>query len=179
MATTQDFTADLSGIPRRDGLLTTPPPANSPLAYNEGTILLIITRIWEIFIALNYVRRDQVAFAPPTGHALDEELLAEIGPLDDRVVSLMRRLPAVRADAVADVEFAPGVSIVSFLKPHQVRRSRDPGDWISWAATEGRTLDPMLPTDVQIWPHIYSDSESWVLDVEASIWAPFLTWPGQ
>jgi hypothetical protein len=158
---TQDFTTGLSDMVRYDDLISTPPPLTSSLAYDENVIVFLITRIWEMFVALGYVKSGDIVFAWTNGHRLDDAVVAE-------VVSLIRRLPAVRPGSYMRQEFAPGVLFLSFIDGRHVRMSRDPAGMIAYAAMDGKSVDPMRPTDVMIGEYRYGDSDTWVLDAEAS-----------
>lgn len=70
------------------------PSGDSPLAYNEDELVVILTDIYEHFIESSYLPKDGVSFPPQsTGrHALNTDYLRDELRLSAHVISLLERL---------------------------------------------------------------------------------------
>lgn len=120
---------------------TTPPP------YSEDSIVSYLTRIYRVMILLGRLSNSELVFAPPEGHAIDfSQLPDNVPPLDDRVKSLVRRMPLSNPKLGYDIEVIANAHMVNYLGPYDLRLSRDINqrrfDWLNWDTLDADNVEP-------------------------------------
>lgn len=175
-----DFTQGYDNITRYDGLIVAPPAAGDPLAYDEALTVFLLTRIWEILIALCHVQRDDVVFAPEGGHQLNDALVAHL-KLAPSVVSLMRKMPYFKSAADGTPQLIHEGSPLSFLHDQDLVLGRDPNYLHTIGSTPATEINflgidefYLRPQDTGLVTPSMSWGKAWVLDTEASERASYL-----
>lgn len=60
--------------------------------FNEDEIVSLVTELYQLLIKLAYIDRDHIAWPPPGGHAISEDLCRELQVVPE-VIWLLKRLP--------------------------------------------------------------------------------------
>lgn len=136
-------------------------PFPAPPPYEEDIIIDLMVEIYHILILLYYIDVVDVVFAPPEGHPIDEPLCAELG-IDERVVSLMKRLPYFRNRRKARPIFPPSVSPLIYTNADHIRASRSPLNL--GLEPEDQDNSYILPQELPLFAGSTRDW-SWILDV--------------
>lgn len=150
------------------------PPPSPPLIprnpdlpiepYNEQALVSAFPTIYGLLLDLQYLQRDEIIFPPPSGHQINLELCRSL-KLDDRVISLMQRLPYPK-----DVQGSLDFYIIDenrcfvYIDDNDVKDGRDSE---SAATGEELRLDYLLPTDNAL-THGSRYGTSLVLDTKES-----------
>ncbi|KAK4893379.1 hypothetical protein LTR27_008275 [Elasticomyces elasticus] len=127
--------------------------ASQPVsAYNEAEIISLVTNIYNILIRQGHYKESEVIWAPPQGHAIDLSVLDASDSMDDRVISLINKLPYGPEKCVA-----PMMKPVFYKRRYDFWRSRSIDGYSKEAdatptvllLTEGfESTDPVLVLDV-------------------------------
>lgn len=117
---------------------------NLQTPYNEDEIVGLITELYELLVKLAYIHRDHIAWPPPGGHAINEDLCREL-KVAPEVTSLLRRLPHVDEDCPYSLHLFPNSEPLSYLQDGDVERSRDPA-----AYPDDPRRDYILPHDIPL-----------------------------
>jgi hypothetical protein len=110
--------------PSYRGLIASPQPTSSPLAYDENVIVNLIIQIFDILISLGHIPQGWSDFAPENGHRIDEAVCAELG-LTPRVVSLMKKLPYISSERTVVVQMLPQSYMPNYRNSEHIRASRN------------------------------------------------------
>lgn len=147
------------------GITMSAPPASLDASpYDEAEILGLITDIYKVLIRQGHFNDKDVVWAPPEGHAIDLSVLDSPDDIDERVVSLMKKLPSG-----PDACVAPYMRPVSFLNPGELIRSRDIDKYMPGAVDLGRVDQTnALPTVLLLLSGWESTDPVLVLDVASS-----------
>lgn len=95
--------------------------------YDEDEIVGIILKIYKALSRQGHFKHHSITYAPtPNGHDLDLSELSEDTVLDDRVLSLMRRLP-VPQPAASNVHITRNQIAIDYTNPVQLAFSRNVG----------------------------------------------------
>ncbi|KAK5717291.1 hypothetical protein LTR15_009184 [Elasticomyces elasticus] len=127
--------------------------ASHPVStYNEAEIISLVTNIYKILTRQGHYRESEIIWAPHHGHAIDLSALDATDTMDERVISLINKLP-----------YGPGKCIVPLMQPvfygrkYDLWRSRSIDGYSKEAdalptvllLTEGfESTDPVLVLDV-------------------------------
>ena len=156
-------------------LITSPPPADSPLAYNEDEITSLITQIYNMLLRISYLSPSDVVFPPAdTGrHLLDTALFHNKVHIGTQVISLLERLPYVRVGLPLPVfyEAIPYDYTEDTDTLQHIIETRDPDTWNRWnQGRKGPHRRYLRPEDVALTYPTDAGREgaTWILDVEAS-----------
>lgn len=133
------------------------PPPSPPLTprdpdlpnepYDEEAIISSMKTIYDLLLNLQYLKLDEIIYPPPSGHAINEELCRSLN-LDDRVISLMQRLPCPRdIETSTDFNFIEETRCPVYLDDEDIKESRDPEND---GSPEELRLDYLLPTDIAL-----------------------------
>jgi hypothetical protein len=135
-------------------------------AYSEGEIAGLITELYELFVSLAYLDRDQITWPPPSvGHRINEDLCISLG-LAPSVISLMKNIPYVHS--LHGFHIFPRSEAYSFLRDQDIIESRDPENLAPLPGEESELrLDYLLPHDVAL-SHNLRDGMTLVLDTTDS-----------
>lgn len=159
-------------FPRFYGHIPSPPPPGSPLAYNEATIIGLISQIFSLLLRVGHIADVSDIVYPPEGgihESLDLGLCAELN-LDPAVISLLQHMPYF-ADGGISAQFAPGSYLPTYIHDGVLPASRKIGGLPDWQPGNVNARPPTLrPQDVVLLYQIDPDDmgETWVLDTEAN-----------
>ncbi|KAK5682140.1 hypothetical protein LTS10_005265 [Elasticomyces elasticus] len=129
--------------------------------YDEAEFLGLITEIYQVLLRLGHIKPDRMVWAPPTGHDINLSVLENPNGIDERVVSLMRKLPA-GPHACVDPYMRP----VIFLNDGELMRSRDIDKRASGLDYRAHIdQSNALPTVLLLWTGFESTDPVLVLDV--------------
>ncbi|KAK3646368.1 hypothetical protein LTR56_003128 [Elasticomyces elasticus] len=130
-----------------------PYPASQPVSvYNEAEIISLMTSIYNILIRQGHYKESEVIWAPPQGHAIDLSVLDASDSMDERVISLITKLPYGPGKCIA-----PSMQPVFYKRTYDLWRSRSIDGYSKEAdalptvllLTEGfESTDPVLVLDV-------------------------------
>lgn len=151
------------------GHITAPPPADSPLAYNEDVIVNLVIQILTMLISIGHIKAERILFAPPGGHTdIDEAVCAELN-LAPRVVSLLKRLPYwTSSEFVEWAQVRPDSYLPNYRDPEHLRLGRRVcGLPIGINPDAGLVNTQLRPGEV-ILLFEREEGETWILDTEAS-----------
>lgn len=114
-------------------------------AYNEDTIVRLITELYHLHIRLCTIEDEEVAWPPVGGHRINVELCKSLH-LDDTVISLLKRLPYLK-DLEKQLYFClfPGGFPYVYTYDRDLRSGRDP-QWNDFN-DEAFRPDWLLPHD--------------------------------
>lgn len=164
-------------FPRFNGIIATPPAADSPLAYNEDTIVGLILQILTLLTRIRHVEPGELVYPPQTQSAgdvshhpnLDQALCNDELHLSSRVTSLMGRMPYF-SDGDPGPKFVPGAFLTYYLDTSNLRASRFLAGLPTWLRENDDSGEALLPHDMLLTYTIDpdDDGETWVLDTEAN-----------
>lgn len=165
-------------FPRFKGLITATPPPDSPLAYNEDTIVNLILQILTLHTRIRHIEPGELVYPtlanPTDGVArhqnLDLALCNDELHLSPRVTSLLGRIPYFYGGG-SGPQIAFGSFLPDYLNPDVLRASRRINGLPPWFQTNEEELYEFLrPHDVVLTYAIDPDDmgETWVLDTEAN-----------
>lgn len=117
---------------------------NFQTPYNEDEIVSLVTELYELLVKLAYIDRDHIAWPPPGGHAINEDLCRELRVAPE-VISLLKRLPYVDENCPYSLHLFPNSEPLSYLQDSDVERSRDPS-----AYPDSPRRDYILPHDIPL-----------------------------
>lgn len=151
------------------GHITTPPPADSPLAYKEDVIVNLVIQILTMLISIGHVKAERILFAPPGGHAdIDEAVCAELN-LGPRVVSLLKRLPYwTSSEFVEWAQIRPDSYLPNYRDPEHLRLGRRVCGLPMGINPDAGLVDTQLRPGEVILLFEREEGETWILDTEAS-----------
>ena len=105
----------------------TAPPFYGSL-YDENEIVGLFTEIYQTLVRQGYITDSEMNWPPPEGRNIPLDCLVDPGRLDERVVSLMKKLPIG-----PELEILPRMRPSYYMNANELRRSRDidrrPADW--------------------------------------------------
>ncbi|KAH7303285.1 hypothetical protein B0I35DRAFT_446899 [Stachybotrys elegans] len=160
----------LDPYPALAPLITSPPEPNTPTAFNEDEFVSLWTGIYDIFIELNFVRRDQVIFPPQdTGRhpGIGKDRLHHELHMSPEAISLVERLlyPKIVSPQYRTHFFIEAIAI-NYLEEEDLRECRDP----HWSYREGAQSEPaadyLLPHDVALTLPYEDEGLTWILDIK-------------
>lgn len=115
--------------------------------YDEQAIISSINTIYDLLLGLQYLKAGEIIYPSPSGHSINEELCRSLN-LDERVISLMRRLPCPRdVETSTDFDFIEETRCPVYLDDEDIKESRDPEND---GSPEELRLDYLLPTDIAL-----------------------------
>ncbi|KAF7529695.1 hypothetical protein G7054_g9775 [Neopestalotiopsis clavispora] len=135
------------------------------VAYNEDTIVELVTEIYQLQIKLCAIEADQIAFAPDGGHHINVELCESLH-YSPAAVSLMKRLPYPKKQEMQlDISLLPEGFPLVYTHDSDIYNGRDP----EYAPSGGLIplrLDFLLPQDVALTLMYTRDGVSHILDTQ-------------
>lgn len=156
-----------------------PPAVNIQSAYNEDTIITLLTELYSLYVRLAYLSPSDIVYPNPiTGrYHINRSLCNSIG-IDQSVISLMERMPymdgphreletreELNKDARSHGNFLfPGSRAYSFLRDHDIKESRDPQ-----CNGDNPRLDYLLGHDIALSTNL-RDGMILILDTKASVY---------
>lgn len=154
-------------------LITSPPAADSPLAYNEDDIVSALSQIYEVFLDLGYLQPEKLILPPDdTGrHVVDHQRLQDELNLSPRVISLVERLPYVVDVERDEFQFYVEAMPINYLDEKHRSESRIPGNIPYFANSAGEPIDSfaLLPQDIALSYPYNGDGFTLILDTEMSM----------
>lgn len=164
-------------FPRFNGIIATPPPADSPLAYNEDTIVGLILQILTLLTRIRHVEPGELVYPPQAQSVsdvsrhpnLDQALCNDELHLSPRVTSLLGRIPYLSEES-ADPQVIPGAYLPNYLDAKVLRASRRLAGLPPWLRQNYDNGEALRPHDVLLTYSVDPDDvgEMWVLDTEAN-----------
>ncbi|KAK5130742.1 hypothetical protein LTR08_001687 [Meristemomyces frigidus] len=92
-------------------VISAPPAAQDASTYDEAEIVGLVTEIYKVLIRSGIYNDNEVVWAPPEGHAVDLSLLNNADGIDERVISLMKKLPT-----------GPSAHLAEYMQPESLLR---------------------------------------------------------
>lgn len=92
---------------------TSAPHHDAGDAYDEATIVRLISKLYTTLAQLGGVDAAAIAWPPPGGHQLDLSQLTDEPPLDQRLISLLQNLPMIKTET----RIAPNMLALDYLQP--------------------------------------------------------------
>lgn len=167
-------------FPRFNGIIAAPPPPESPLAYNEDTIVGLILQILTLLTRIRHIQPGELVYPAlaesPGGtsrHAnLDRALCNDELHLSPRVTSLLGRIPYFVGGG-SGPQIAPGAFLPDYLDTKVLRASRrlvGLPPWLNNIDDDNGGGEALRPHDVLLTYSIDPDDvgETWILDTEAN-----------
>jgi hypothetical protein len=149
--------------------VSSPPPPGSPGAYNENEIVGLVTKIYQLMVALCYLNPHEVVYPPADSgrHAMNTGLFREVG-MNAQVISLLERLPHLRLDFEVDLLTWSGP--VDYFHDIAIQRCRFPHDDWNPYGEERPPPDLLGPAEAVLWMRSNPEGDTLVIDTEASEW---------
>lgn len=164
-------------FPRFNGIIAAPPPPDSPLAYNEDTIIGLILQILTLLTRIRHIEPGELVYPSPaqspggvSRHAnLDQALCNDELHLSPRVTSLLGRIPYFIGGG-SGPQLIPGSFLPDYLDTSVLRASRRLCGLPTWLSNIDGDGEELLPHDVLLTYSIDPDDvgEMWILDTEAN-----------
>lgn len=164
-------------FPRFNDIIAAPPPADSPLAYNEDTIVHLILQIFTLLTRIRHIEPGELVYPSPaqspdgiSRHAnLDLALCNDELHLSARVTSLLGRIPYFFGGG-SGPQIIPGSFLPDYLDTSVLRASRRLRGLPTWLEDDDGGGEALQPHDVLLTYGIDPDDEgeTWILDTEAN-----------
>ena len=114
------------------GRMSAPPPRGSSEAYDEDEIVGLMTEVYHLMRKTSYLYPHENVHPPAADtdrHAFDTALSREVG-MNDRVISLLERLPNIRQEGCHTLNLWVWSVPFNYFHVYPVRYSCEPhGTW--------------------------------------------------
>ena len=143
--------------------MSAPQALQDDSSYDEAEIVGLVTDIYNILTRQGHFDDNDIVWAPSEGHAIDLSVLDNPNGIDERVVSLMKKLPAAPDSCVA-----PNMRPVFYPHPTELVRSRDIDKRVGGVGARRGDQTNALPTVLLLLDGWESTDAVLVLDVADS-----------
>ncbi|KAJ4392349.1 hypothetical protein N0V93_005975 [Gnomoniopsis smithogilvyi] len=165
-------------FPRFNGAIAAAPLPDSPLAYNEDTIVNLILQILNLLTRICHIKPGELVYPSPSESSggtsrhqdLDLTLCNTELILSPRVTSLLGRIPYFIPDLGSGPQIAFGSFLPNYLDAAVLHASRRVGGRPPWLGDAEVPGEPLRPVDVILTYGIDLDDmdEMWILDTAAN-----------
>lgn len=136
------------------------------IPYNEDAIVDLVSSMYQTLLRLGHYEAEEIIWPPAGGHQLDLGVLEGDAALDERVSSLIRRLP-IQA-AVSRKQVCQTMQGVDYRETDVLLRSRDIVCRSSWAPEDHKLESNCDPMDLLLFNYIEWDDACLILSTKDS-----------